>query len=108
MLVPNEDRNAFYNFIREHLEPSGIALIGTMGDGTIERQTDIRTAFDIQNRIHEQSGKAIQIASTSCRMVNFQTFGNELEQNGLVVIKQGITAIEPDFPQMMFAVVRAG
>ena len=80
-----------------------------MGDGTIERQTDIRTAFDIQNRIHEQSGKAIQIASTSCRMVNFQTFGNELEQNGLVVIKQGITAaIEPDFPQMMFAVVRAG
>ena len=108
MLVPNEDRNAFYNFIREHLEPSGIALIGTMGDGTIERHTDIRTAFDIQNRIHEQSGKAIQIASTSCRMVNFQTFGNELEQNGLVVIKQGITAIEPDFPQMMFAVVRAG
>ena len=79
-----------------------------MGDGTIERQTDIRTAFDIQNRIHEQSGKAIQIASTSCRMVNFQTFGNELEQNGLVVIKQGITAIEPDFLQMMFAVVRAG
>lgn len=108
MLVSDADRNAFYNFIREHLKPSGIALIGTMGDGTVERQTDIRTAFDIQNRIHEQSGKAVQIASTSCRMINFQTFENELEQNGLVIIKQGITAIEPDFPQMMFAVVRAG
>ena len=39
-------------------------------------------------------------------MVSFQTFEKELEQNGLVVIKQGVTAIEPDFPQMMFAVVR--
>lgn len=108
MLVPDADRNAFYTFIREHLKPGGIALIGTMGDGNIECQTDIRTAFDVQNRIHEQTGKAVRIASTSCRMVNFQTFENELEQNGLVVIKQGITAIEPDFPQMMFAVVKAG
>ena len=31
MLVPDEDRNAFYSFIREHLKPEGIALIGTMG-----------------------------------------------------------------------------
>ena len=108
MLVPNADRYAFYNFIRRHLKSNGIALICTMGDGNIERQTDIRTAFDIQSRIHEQTGKAVQIASTSCRMVNFQTFENELEQNGLVIIKKGITAIEPDFPQMMFAVVRAG
>ncbi len=106
MLVPDADRNAFYDFIRRHLKSNGIALICTTGDGSIECQTDIRTAFDIQNRIHEQSGKAVQIASTSCRMVNFQTFENELEQNGLVVIKQGITAIEPDFPQMMFAVVK--
>ena len=108
MLVPDADRNAFYNFIREHLKPSGIALIGTMGDGTVERETDIRIAFDVQNRIHEQTGKVVQIASTSCRMVNFQTFENELERNRLVVIKRGITAIEPDFPEMMFAVVRAG
>ena len=39
-------------------------------------------------------------------MVSFQTFNRELEQNGLVVIREGFTAIEPDFPQMMFAVVR--
>lgn len=106
MLVPDEDRNAFYGFIRQHLKPTGIALICTMGDGSLERQTDIRTAFDIQNRIHEQTGKALQIASTSCRMVSFQTFDEELARNGLSVIKQGITAIEPDFSQMMYAVVR--
>ena len=107
MLVPDEDRNAFYSFIREHLKPEGIALIGTMGDGSFERQTDIRTSFDIQERIHEQTGQTVQISSTSCRMVSFQIFNRELEQNGLVVIREGFTAIEPDFPQMMFAVVRS-
>ena len=104
MLVPDADRNAFYGFIRQHLKPSGISLICTMGDGIIERQTDIQTAFDLTERVHRQTGKAVRIAVTSCRMVNFQTFEKEMEQNGLDVIKKGVTAI-PGFPQMMFAVV---
>lgn len=107
MLVPDEDRNAFYRFIREHLKPTGIALICTMGDGIMERQTDIHTAFDIQDRVHQQSGKLVQISATSCRMVSSQTFDDELARNGLAVIKEGITAIEPGFPQIMFAVVTA-
>lgn len=106
MLVPDEDRNAFYGFVREHLTPEGIGLICTMGDGEFERQSDIGTAFDLQDRVHEQTGKAVQIAGTSCRVVSFQTFEAELAGNGLDVIKRGITAVEPDFPQMMFAVVR--
>lgn len=106
MLVPDEDRDAFYRFLRTHLKPNGIALIGTMGDGSFERQSDIRTAFDLQDRIHEQSGTAVQIAGTSCRMVSFETLHEELSRNGLTVLKQGITAVEPDFPQMMYAVVK--
>lgn len=106
MLVLDEDRNAFYRFIREHLRPDGIALICTMGDGTEERQTDICRAFDITNRVHEQTGTPVQIASTSCRMVTFPTFDTELERNGLIVLRQGITAVEPDFPQMMYAIVK--
>lgn len=106
MLVLDEDRNAFYQFIRTHLTPTGIALICTMGDGILERQTDILTAFDIQDRIHGQTGKTVQIANTSCRMVSFQTFERELQANGFTVLRQGLTAIEPDFPQIMYAVVR--
>ncbi|MCH5278233.1 MAG: class I SAM-dependent methyltransferase [Christensenellaceae bacterium] len=106
MLVLDDDRNAFYRFIRVHLAPTGIALICTMGDGTFERQTDIHTAFDLHERIHEPSGKAVQIAETSCRIVNFQTFEEELMRNGLNIVKEGVTAVEPDFPQMMFAVVK--
>ena len=46
MLVEDADRAAFYRFIREHLTDDGVALICTMGDGTIERQSDVSTAFD--------------------------------------------------------------
>ena len=108
MLVPDEDRNAFYTFIRDHLKPGGIALICTMGDGSVERQSDIRTAFDLQDRIHEPTGKSVRIAGTSCRMVSTQTFGKELERNSLKAVRQGMTSIEPDFTQMMYAVVSAG
>lgn len=106
MLVPDADRDAFYRFIGSHLKPGGIALICTMGDGSIERRTDIRTAFDIQERIHEQTGRTVQIASTSCRMVSFDTFRRELHRNGLRIVRDGITSVEPDFPRMMYAAVR--
>lgn len=106
MLVSDDDRNAFYRFIRAHLAPDGIALICTMGDGDFERRSDINTAFDLQERVHEPSGKTVQIAGTSCRIVSFKTFEGELLRNGLNVIKKGMTAVEPDFPQMMFAVVK--
>ena len=106
MLVPDADRDGFYGFLREHLKPDGIALIGTMGDGSFERQSDIRTAFELQERIHEQSGTPVRIAGTSCRMVSFETLKRELSRNGLAVLRQGITAMEPDFPEMMYAVVK--
>lgn len=105
MLVPDEDRDAFYTFIRDHLSPAGLALICTMGDGVIERQTDIRTAFDLQRRVHRQSGRMLQIANTSCRMVSFRTWERELERNSLNCIKKGMAAAGLDFPQMMYTVI---
>ena len=105
MLVENTHRKGFYQFIRNHLNASGIALICTMGDGDIQRQSDTTNAFSLQERIHEQSGKLLRIASTSCRMVDFPTFQKELEENGLAIAQEGHTSIEPDFTQMMYAVV---
>ena len=108
MLVPDEDRKGFYRFIREHLAPKGMALICTMGNGEWEMQSDIATAFDVQKRIHEPTGREVEIAGTSCRMVGWQTFRRELAENGLAIIKSGLTAVEPDFPQMMYALVENG
>lgn len=107
MLVLDSHRSAFYQFIHDHLKPDGIALICTMGDGNIERETDIENAFELQERVHEQTGKVVRIANTSCRMVSFDTFRRELKQNELAIIEDGITSIEPDFPVMMYAVVKS-
>jgi len=106
MLVKDSDRDGFYKFIRDHLMPGGVALICTIGDGMAERQTDIRTAFDLQKRIHEQTGKQVQIASTSCRTVSFDTIHKELARNRLILIKEGITSAPPDFPMLMYVVVK--
>lgn len=106
MLVEDSHRDAFYTFLRNHLTPEGVALVCTMGDGQMERQSDIRTAFDLQERTHEPTGKTVQIASTSCRMVSFETFHQELRKNGLRVIKDGVTWAPPDFPVLMYAVVK--
>ncbi len=105
MLVPDPDRDGFCQFLRRHLKPDGIGLICSMGDGTMERSTDIRTAFDLQQRTHGQTGETLKIAATSCRMVSFPTFQEELERNGLRILKTGLTSAEPDFPVMMYAVV---
>ena len=104
MLVLDEDRNGFYQFIRNHLTADGIALICTMGDGELERQSDISSAFTLQERDHE-SGK-MMVAGTSCRMVSWDTFDNELTRNSLTLIEKGITSALPDFNSLMYAVVK--
>lgn len=104
MLVLDADRDGFYRFIREHLTQNGIALICTMGDGETERQSDISTAFTLQERNHE-SGK-MMVAGTSCRMVSFAVFERELEKNGLKIVEKGITEALPNFNSLMYAVVK--
>ena len=108
MLVEDADRDGLYAFIRTHLKPGGKALICTMGDGKMQRQTDVGGAFDVRDRVHEPTGRTVQIANTSCRMVSFATFREELKRNGLEIIKEGITAAMPDFSALMFAVVKGG
>ena len=106
MLVRQEDRDAFYCFIREHLKKEGYALICSMGDGKLERCSDISTAFDLQERLHEESGKRLFLAGTSCRCVSSDTFALELQKNGLIIVEQGITNVDPDYGKMVYAVVK--
>lgn len=106
MLVEDAHRAGFYRFIREHLTPKGAALICTMGDGEEEFQSDPSTAFDRTLRTHEATGKALMLAGTSCRVVSTDTFHRELESNGLTIIESGRTSVEPDFPVMLYALVR--
>lgn len=104
MLVPDEDRKAFYSFIKEHLTENGIALICTMGDGEMERKTDVSVAFDLGERVCE--GETVLVAETSCRIVTSQAFEKELKDISFEIIEQGYTSIENHFPFMMYAVVK--
>lgn len=106
MLVKDEDRKGFYQFIRAHLKDRAYALICTMGDGVMERSSDISTAFDLQERIHEESGKKLCIAGTSYRAVSFDTFEQEIRENGLTIVERGLTDAAPDYWNMMYAVVK--
>jgi len=109
MLVPDSDRAKFYVFIREHLTESGIGLICSMGDGVTQRRSDPSKAFELQDRVHEATGQRLKIASTSYRSVSFEAFEDELRSVDLKILKKGITAVEPDYGKMMYAVVkRAG
>lgn len=105
MLVLDADRDGFYQFVRTHLSPNGVALICTMGDGEFEMKSDISTAFTLQERAHE-AGKLL-VAGTSCRMVSFATFEAELARNRLRVLERGITEAPSNFNSLMYAVVCA-
>ena len=104
MLVEDGDRKGFYRFIREHLADNGIALVCSMGDGESEFSTKAEDAFEIRERNH-LSGP-VQVASTSCRMVGFQRFEEEISEAGLTIVEKGLTSAMPDFDSLLYAVIR--
>lgn len=105
MLVLDEDRQGMLAFIREHLTEDGVGLIVVMGDGEMQRATDVTAAFDLQERTHAQSGQVLQVAATSCRMVTRGEFRAEIERAGLAVAEMGGTSWD-GMPFAMYAVVK--
>ena len=104
MLVLDEDRKKFYEFIHNHLENDGFALICSMGSGETEMKTDINEAFSLKKREHPAG--EVEVAATSCRMVSFKTMEKEITDAGLRIIDKGITSSLPDFNSLMFALVK--
>ncbi len=103
MLTEDEDRRAFYDFIRKHLKKNGKAMIFTMGDGEHEYISDSEKAFELTEREHA-SGK-VMVASSSCRMVSFAHFQKELKEAGFTILEEGITSCLPHFDRLLYAVV---
>ena len=59
-----------------------------------------------RENLYEQTGKTVQVANTSCRVVDFETLHRELKYNHLIILEEGTTAAPPDFPVLMYAVVK--
>ena len=64
----------------------------------------VAKAFDLVERSHESG--IINVTATSLRMINFNTFENEIISNNLSIIEKGITSSFPDFNHLMYAVVK--
>jgi hypothetical protein len=48
----------------------------------------------------------MSVARAASRVVNFDQFLEELAANRLEVISHGLTNSEPDYPKIMFALVK--
>ncbi|MBO5884291.1 MAG: class I SAM-dependent methyltransferase [Clostridia bacterium] len=104
MLVLDEDRKQFLDFIYNHLNKNGIAIITIMGDGIMERKDcDITKAFDLSER--DFNNQKIQVTSTSCKIVNWQTFLTELDNSNLKVLDNYISEEISGFNLSMVAIV---
>jgi len=105
MLTEDEDRARFFESIRVHLKEGGLALICTMGDGEDQWKTDPSKAFDMVQREH-LSGKLLELASTSCRVVSWETLHKEIAAASLSIAEEGMCSAPPDFGSMMYVLLK--
>ena len=105
MFVLDIHRNKFLEFIYNHLDSDGIALICVMGDGKKEYASDINDALKKSKRRILQNDETIEVATTSCRIVNMDTFKKELTNNGFIIKKLWISKDIPEFDKSICAIV---
>ncbi len=105
MFLKEEHRNLFYKFIYEHLNDNGIALVISMGDGTSTYKSNIDDAFKKVVRKNINTNKEIMVTSTSCNIVDFATFKEEIIRNDFKIIKCYISSDIPNFDKCICAII---
>ena len=105
MFVLERHRNLFFKFIYEHLNNNGKALICVLGDGITEYSSNISDAFKNIERTVLNNNSKINVATTSCKIVNWNTLLNELSQSNLVVNKKWISKRIPEFSKCMCVLI---
>lgn len=108
MFVLEEHRNKFLSFIREHLTDNGRCLICVLGDGNKEYVTNIEEAFNDTKRVVMNNNTALNIAATSCKIVNWKCLEEEINKNKLLIEKKWISTDIPEFDNSMCVVVKKG
>ena len=106
MFVLTEHRNSYLNFIYNHLNKNGKALITVLGDGTLEKKSNIDDAFLLNERTIQETNEKIYVTSTSCCIVNWSTLENEVKRNSLKIDRKWISNEIPGFNESMCIVVR--
>lgn len=108
MFVLDEHRKKFLSFISEHLRNNGKCLICVLGDGDKEYSSNIEEAFTDKKRVVMNNNKSLDIASTSCKIVNWKYLEEEIKKSGLEIEKKWISTEIPEFDNSMCVVVKKG
>lgn len=105
MFVLKEHRNKYWQFIYNHLEDNGKALITVLGNGIDTRETKPEEAFDKSKRIIQSSNKEVEVVNTSCKIITWDKLKKEVNSNNLKIIKSWISYDIPGFNNSMCVVV---
>lgn len=113
MLILENDRKKFWDFIYEHLKEGGIAVVTVMGDGVKETDDcDISKAFDVvEKRFFDSDTNTltdtkVNVANTSNRIVNWDTLFNEINKSNLKVLKHYLSDKIVGFSSSMIVEVK--
>lgn len=105
MFVLEKHRDRYLKFLYDHLNDNGKALICVLGDGVHEYCSNIKDAFEDSKRTILNNMTDINIAATSCRIVNWEFLENEIQKNKLLIEKKWISEDIPEFKKSMFVIV---
>lgn len=72
MFVLDEHRNKYFSFIRSHLEDDGRCLLCVIGNGKQNYKSDIKEAFTNTERTIMNNNTKINVATTSCKIVDWR------------------------------------
>lgn len=106
MFVLSKHRNKYFSFICNHLEDNGRCLLCVIGNGKQNYQSDIKEAFKNTERTIMNNNTKINVATTSCKIVDWKTLEQEILDNGLIIEKKWISKYVPEFNESMCVVVK--
>lgn len=106
MFVLREHRNKFLSFIKTHLTDNGHCLLCILGDGKQDYTTNIKEAFKDTKRVVMNNNKKLDIATTSCKIVNWVELEKEILENDLLIEKQWVSNDIPEFNNSMCVVIK--
>lgn len=106
MFVLKEHRNKFLSFIRTHLLEDGRCLLCVLGDGKQNYTSNIQDAFKDIKRVVMNNNKNLDIATTSCKIVNWEKLEQEILENDLLIEKKWISIDIPEFNNSMCVVIK--
>ena len=106
MFIMKEHRDKFLTFVKEHLNENGRCLLCVLGDGIESYSSNIEDSFKNVERTVMNNGTKLNIAATSCRIVNWSELESEIINNNLIIERRWISTEIPGFTTSMCVIVR--